>query len=166
MPKTIHVTSPYTLNLGDGRVVSVAAGIQTLDDEIADHWYTKAHSAQAGLTGVEYAAHLRGQADAQYVRAKEAMALYLAYEQQAADAAKSAGIEDDKPSTETFGPMPTDVPPPAEPVELLAPVDPTTLQGEAMPRGTERPPNAQGDPLPKSDAEATTERQTRHRSST
>jgi hypothetical protein len=157
MPKTVHITSAYTLNLGDGRTVAVAPGIQTLDDEIADHWYTKAHSVEGGMTGAEYAAHLRGQADAQYVRAKEAMALYLAFEQQAADAAKSGGVEDDKPSTETFGPMPTEVPPPPEPVELQAPVDPTTLHGEAMPRGTQPPPKVPDD-AKDSDAEVTARR--------
>lgn len=42
--KLINVVKPFTLTLDNGDKKEVPAGVQEVDDNIADHWYTKAHT--------------------------------------------------------------------------------------------------------------------------
>lgn len=42
--KTINITKPITVTLADGEKLSVAAGIQKVDDDVANHWYVQAHT--------------------------------------------------------------------------------------------------------------------------
>ncbi len=47
--KTINVTKPFTLVLKrEGKVqrIPVMPGVQNVDADIADHWYTQAHCAE------------------------------------------------------------------------------------------------------------------------
>jgi phosphosulfolactate synthase (CoM biosynthesis protein A) len=110
MTKTVNIVRPFTLNLGEvpreegekdqdyanraaalgPRVVSVAAGIQQLPDEIASHWFVKANSVEGQLDPKEYAAQLRAAAQAQRTRADEAAALADAMEAQADEAESEA----------------------------------------------------------------------------
>lgn len=45
--KLVNITKAFTLTLlrgGEHVAIKVAAGIQRLEADVADHWYTKAHS--------------------------------------------------------------------------------------------------------------------------
>ena len=58
--KTIHVTKPFNLTHKQGHEVKKTPflpGVQEIDEELAEHWYVKAHStdlpkkASSGDTG-------------------------------------------------------------------------------------------------------------------
>jgi len=130
MTKTVNIVRPFTLNLGTPRinegetdeaytarlaklgprVVDVAAGIQQVPDEVADHWFTKANSVEGQLDPGEYAASLRSQADAAKIRATEAQAYAEALDAQASEAESEAKAAGDKvadnpdPATKTTPP--------------------------------------------------------------
>jgi hypothetical protein len=44
----IIVHTPFKLLDSAGELVDYAAGEQVVDDQVADHWYTQAHSTRAG----------------------------------------------------------------------------------------------------------------------
>jgi hypothetical protein len=44
---TVTVTKPFTLMSDDGKQRRFVVGTHEVDDAIADHWYVKAHSADA-----------------------------------------------------------------------------------------------------------------------
>ena len=48
--------SPFTLITDDHRRFEFAAGVQDIPDELADHWYVKAHLVENADTIVEPAA--------------------------------------------------------------------------------------------------------------
>ena len=99
MSRLVHVEKGFTLNLGGGQpAVVVGPGIQPLPDEIADHWYAKLHFAGGGVDPAQYARSSRDGTDAQFVKAKEAFALYVALEATTLDAETSAGVEPTEPS--------------------------------------------------------------------
>lgn len=97
MTKTVHVEKPFSVQLASG-LVNVSAGIQQLPDEIADHWYAKLHFANGGPGAPEYATASRASSDAQYEKAKEAYALYLALEATTLEAETGADVEPTEPS--------------------------------------------------------------------
>lgn len=126
--KTIHVASKFILNLGH-RVESIFPGVHVVDDEIADHWYTKAHLSNNGIGSVDYATTARGAADTAYVRAKEAVALYVAAEKTVVDAEEMAKVERTEPAYMRLGPMPG-------PSELEREPDaPAPVVAEVLPTG-------------------------------
>lgn len=91
--KTVHVLTAFELNLGGGRVVKVPAGVQVVDAEVADHWYTAAHLAHGGLGTVEYAESAWGNANDAFIKAREAGEHYERLLAASADADEAAGIE-------------------------------------------------------------------------
>lgn len=95
--KTIHVEKPFRLSLGQ-EVINVGAGIQSVSDEIADHWYTKAHLSNGGLGAPAYAEATRASADSAFVRVKEAVAAYVSLEKAALDAEVAAGLAPSEPA--------------------------------------------------------------------
>ena len=118
MTKVIHVAKPFRLTFnevakfdGEGkllkaavfRTVDVPAGVQTVPDEVADHWYTQGHLLEGGKGGAAYASAVRDSADQQFVKAKEAMALYLTMEQGVLDAETAAGVEPSEPALTRLG---------------------------------------------------------------
>lgn len=109
--KTIHVATAFTLLTPKGQF-NIPAGIQTVDDGIADHWYTKAHLVAGGIGNRAYADQARASAVAARTKAAEADAYATSLETAADDAeaqadaqeadAKAASIEATKPvETET-----------------------------------------------------------------
>lgn len=47
--KLVNITKAFTLTIirdGEEVLIKVGAGIQRVEQDIADHWYTKAHSAE------------------------------------------------------------------------------------------------------------------------
>lgn len=47
--KTINVVKPFTLTIVRDKVVEkipVMVGVQEVDEDIADHWYTQAHCSE------------------------------------------------------------------------------------------------------------------------
>lgn len=47
--KLVNITKAFTLSLlrgGEQVAIKIEAGIQRLEADLADHWYTKAHSAE------------------------------------------------------------------------------------------------------------------------
>ena len=48
--KKINVLVPFNLLSVDGVMTPFDTGIQTVEDEVADHWYTKAHSEEVAET--------------------------------------------------------------------------------------------------------------------
>lgn len=40
----MHVQTPFTLTKDDGEQVSFSQGVQDIADDLADHWYVKAHA--------------------------------------------------------------------------------------------------------------------------
>jgi len=42
----IHVHTPFTLTKDDGAAQSFLPGSHEVDDDVADHWYVKAHSGE------------------------------------------------------------------------------------------------------------------------
>lgn len=91
--KTIHVLTAFELNLGGGKVVKVQAGVQVVDAEVADHWYTAAHLAHGGLGTVDYAESAWGNANDAFIKAREAGEHYERLLAASADADEAAGIE-------------------------------------------------------------------------
>lgn len=91
--KTIHVLTAFELNLGGGRIVKVPAGVQVVDAEVADHWYTAAHLAHGGLGTVDYAESAWGNANDAFIKAREAGEHYERLLAASADADEAAGIE-------------------------------------------------------------------------
>lgn len=105
MTKTVHVEKPFTLQLKFGDPpISVSAGIQQLPDEIADHWYAKVHFAHGGPGVPAYAEAARASADAQYEKAKEQFALYLALEATVLEA--EAGVKGSGPTEPSCSRLP------------------------------------------------------------
>ncbi|WP_052262813.1 STY1053 family phage-associated protein [Chromobacterium violaceum] len=43
--QVINVVKAFVLTLADGARHEIAAGVQEVEDFVADHWYTKAHTA-------------------------------------------------------------------------------------------------------------------------
>ncbi|UGB46993.1 hypothetical protein LQ772_06795 [Frateuria edaphi] len=89
--KLVNITKAFTLTLlrgGEQVAVKIAAGVQRLEADLADHWYTKAHSAEvpAGVSQTD--------ADAEAEEAAKAAAEAEAAEKakrEAEEAAKSGG---------------------------------------------------------------------------
>jgi hypothetical protein len=128
--KTISVAKAFKLNIG-GKMLDIPAGVQAVDDAVADHWYTKVHLSGGGLGAPAYAAGARASADTAYVKAKEALALYAEMEKAALDAETAAKVEVQAPAFERLGPLPDleeqftaphPAPPPAPP-EPATPTD-------------------------------------------
>ena len=75
--KLVNIVKDFTLTIvRDGQLVkeSIKAGIQRLGHDIADHWYTKAHSADVpeGVTRTDEEAEAAAKAKADAKAAKEA----------------------------------------------------------------------------------------------
>lgn len=104
MTKTVHIVRAFTLDLGpDKQPIKFEPGIQQVPDEVADHWYVKANSAQASVGAADYAKSERQACDAQFVTIKEQMALYMEREKQVLEAEDSAGVEPTEPSFSRLG---------------------------------------------------------------
>jgi hypothetical protein len=42
--KSVHIVMPFTLTLNDGSQRKFTPGVVELEDDIAEHWYVRAHS--------------------------------------------------------------------------------------------------------------------------
>jgi hypothetical protein len=103
--KTIHVATPFTLNLGgESGPLKIGVGIQTVPDEVADHWFTKAHLSDGGLGAQAYAEAQRAQADQAFVKIKEQTAIWFAFERATVDAEVAANLDLSTPAFERLGP--------------------------------------------------------------
>jgi hypothetical protein len=118
--KTIHVMTPFKLTIegkpgSEGvpaeppRTVVLGAGMQTVDAEVADHWYTKAHLSNGGLGAQAYAEAQRAQADQAFVKTKEATAIWLSFERATVDAEVAAGMDLTSPAHERLAPSEADM---------------------------------------------------------
>lgn len=45
--KQVNIITPFTLTLEGGRQQKFTTGLYELEDELADHWYVRAHSDKA-----------------------------------------------------------------------------------------------------------------------
>jgi hypothetical protein len=97
--RLVNITQAFTLSiLRDGQVVKqrIDAGIQRLEEDAADHWYTKAHSAPVpkGVkqSDAEAAADAQREADEAELARMEAEERAAA-EQAAAEAKAKADAE-------------------------------------------------------------------------
>lgn len=75
--KLVNVVKSFTLTIvRDGQLVleKVEAGIQRLEQDIAEHWYTQAHSADVpeGVTQTDEEAEAAAKAKAEAAAAKAA----------------------------------------------------------------------------------------------
>ncbi|MET3654084.1 STY1053 family phage-associated protein [Dyella japonica] len=75
--KLVNVVKAFTLTIvRDGQLVKekIEAGIQRLEEEIAEHWYTQAHSADVpeGVTQTDEEAEAAAKAKADAAAAKAA----------------------------------------------------------------------------------------------
>jgi hypothetical protein len=75
--KLVNIVKAFTLTIvRDGQLVEekIAAGIQRLEEEIAEHWYTQAHSADVpeGVTQTDEEAEAAAKAKADAAAAKAA----------------------------------------------------------------------------------------------
>jgi hypothetical protein len=95
--KTINVSAPFTVIVG-GNSVRVEAGVQKVDAEIAEHWYTQLHLVQGGFGTAEYAKACRDAADAAFVIADAAIKKYAGLEDAAQEAERAAGLDPVKPA--------------------------------------------------------------------
>lgn len=101
--KTINVASAFELVLGAGRTIKVPAGVQNVDDEVADHWFTALHLASGGFGTAEYAASTRQTADTAFLDAKAAVDRYEGLEKAARAAEEAAGLKPTAPAYERLG---------------------------------------------------------------
>ncbi|MBT2142688.1 MULTISPECIES: hypothetical protein [unclassified Rhodanobacter] len=80
--KLVNITKAFTLTLvreGEQILLKIEAGVQRLEADIADHWYTKAHSAevpkgvkQSDAEAAAEAKAAQGKADAEELERMEA----------------------------------------------------------------------------------------------
>lgn len=64
--KLVNITKAFTLTLlreGEHVAIKVAAGIQRLEADVADHWYTKAHSEDVPKGVTQSDAEAQAEAD-------------------------------------------------------------------------------------------------------
>lgn len=106
--KTINVAKPFSVII-NGAPFSVAAGVQKVPAEVADHWYTQAHLVQGGFGTSEYAKACRDAADAAFVAASAAIKKYEGLETAAQDAEKAAGLDPVEPAVYRLSPRPEGV---------------------------------------------------------
>jgi hypothetical protein len=88
--KLVNIVKAFTLTLvrdGEQVIQKIEAGIQRLESDIADHWYTKAHSADVPKGVTKTDAELQAEADA------EELAKMEAEEKAAAEAKAKADVE-------------------------------------------------------------------------
>lgn len=105
--KSINVARPFNLTLKSGQPpIKIAAGVQSVDPEIADHWYTKQHLANGGHGTAEYAAAARASADETFLKALAARNEYEVLEEAAGDAEEAAGLERSEPAFRRLMPKP------------------------------------------------------------
>ena len=90
MAKTlVNITKAFTLSLmreGEQVAIKIEAGIQRLEADVADHWYTKAHSADVPKGVTQTDAEAQAEADEAELAAMEAEEAA-----KASDAAKGGG---------------------------------------------------------------------------
>lgn len=168
--RTIHVQTPFRLTLAgvpaaDGslasppRVVDIPAGIQNVDPEIADHWFTKAHLSNGGLGATAYAEAQRAQADQAFVKIKEATAMWLAFERATIDAEVAAGLDPTEPACDRLQPT-------EEEAATMSPRALDEYREEAMTelkarRDAAKPPEPEPKPKPGDEFDAMTDEQLR-----
>lgn len=64
--KLVNITKAFTLTLvrdGENILLKIEAGIQRLEADVADHWYTKAHSAEVPKNVTQTDAEAQQEAD-------------------------------------------------------------------------------------------------------
>lgn len=44
--QVINVTKAITLLLADGNKLEIPSGVQKVEDDVAEHWYVKAHTGE------------------------------------------------------------------------------------------------------------------------
>lgn len=112
MSKTIHAASAFSVNLvrpKEGLVtVKVPQGVSIQEDDVADHWFTKAHLASGGLGSTAYAETVRAQADSAFVKARDAIKHYESLEAAAQEAEKAADVDPVKPAWERLAAAPAE----------------------------------------------------------
>lgn len=87
--KLVNVVKAFALTLvRDGQLVEekVAAGIQRLEEDVASHWYTEAHSAPVPKGVTQTDAEAQAEAEAEELAKMEA-------EEKAASTAKAAAAK-------------------------------------------------------------------------
>jgi hypothetical protein len=102
--KTINVARAFSLILKGGEPpVTVPAGVQQVEDAIAEHWYTKLHLANGGFGTVEYAKATRAKADEAFHKAKALVDEYHGLERAAQEAEAEAKLDPVEPAYVRFG---------------------------------------------------------------
>jgi hypothetical protein len=83
--KLVNITKAFTLTIvrdGEQILMKIEAGVQRLEQDVADHWYTKAHSAEVPKGVKQTDAEAQKEADDAELAKMEA-------EEKAAEEAKS-----------------------------------------------------------------------------
>lgn len=98
--KLVNITKAFALTIvkdGEQIVHKIAAGVQRLEQDIADHWYTKAHAADvpAGVEKSDSEAEAEAKAAQEKADAEE-MAKLEAEEKAAAEAKAEAEAKSGK----------------------------------------------------------------------
>jgi len=89
MPK-IYIAKPFVLSLDGGEQVKFSAGAHTVEQDIADHWFVKAHTAESAPTQSEDVAAEMAAKDAEIETLKAALAEAVAAKEEAAKAKPEA----------------------------------------------------------------------------
>lgn len=91
--KTINVATAFDLMVAPGKLQHIPAGLQLVEDYVADHRYTKAHLAAAGVGTQEHVDALWAAAGEAWDKAKETGEAYEAALAEARAAEEEAGVD-------------------------------------------------------------------------